>query len=363
MSIAIEDIRLAGEIPESFNNISPGRAIFYASNEGVETQVKERFMKVFDRCKTQWDNFSLEIKVETTTNVFLENCIVARRLNLGSLLQYNLLIGRLNCDESVDAFVKEFFNLHSRDDEALKFINKKRVRPLQSNDYDGSYSPSMGMSLGMIVMRPQTTEAEADAEEVEAEKTPEQIEDDNKLIQMSLAYADKYKTEIPLEMLRKHTGVTYVLTDNPDDCKLIFGKDHEFWLKAETMVKVDLTKLQKAFYLLLIAHPRGIEVREMDEYKYELTGYYYLQFKKGDYDLMDKTIENLPEYKEVDDKFKQSGLSELKSKINRNLQHCILNHTNQQPFLVQNTKGVYHIDLPRKFFEWQEKEVRFKIKD
>ena len=67
--------------------------------------------------------------------------------------------------------------------------------------------------------------------------------------------------------------------------------------------------------------------------------------------------------KDLGIKFKQSGLSELKSKINNNLQHCILNRTCQQPFLVQNTKGVLHIDLPRKFFEWQEKGVRFEIKE
>lgn len=361
MSITIEDIKSTGEIPESFNNISPGRAIFYLSKNGIDKQIKDRIARVFDQCKTQREGFSLEIKVETTTNVFLEDCIVARRLNLGSLLQYNLLIGRLNCDESADAFVKEFFNLHSRDDEALKYINKKRVRPLQSNDYDGSYSPSMGMSLGMIVMRPKTEDE--DAEEDEAERTPEQIEDDNKLIQANLAYADKYKTEIPLEMLRKYTGATYVLTDNPDDCKLIFSEEHEFWLKAGTMVKLELTKLQKAFYLLLLAHPLGIEVKRFADYREDLLGFYYLVLKKGDLDAIDRTIDKFLDFKDLGTKFKQSGLSELKSKININLQHCILNRTCQQPFLVQNTKGVLHIDLPRKFFEWQEKEVRFDIKE
>lgn len=361
MSITIEDIKSAGEIPESFNNISPGRAIFYLSKNGIEKQIKERVARVFDQCKTQREGFSLEIKVETTTNIFLEDCIVARRLNLGSLLQYNLLIGRLNCDDSADAFVKEFFNLHSRDDEALKFINKKRVRPLQSNDYDGSYSPSVGMSLGMIVMRPKTVEE--DAEEDEAERTPEQIEDDNKLIQANLAYADKYKTEIPLEMLRKYTGVTYVLTDNPDDCKLIFSAEHDFWLKAGTNVKLELTKLQKAFYLLLLAHPQGIEVKRFSDYREDLLGYYYLVLKNGDLDAIDRTIDKFLDFKDLGTKFKQSGLSELKSKININLQHCILNRTCQQPFLVQNTKGVLHIDLPRKFFEWQETEVKFEIKE
>lgn len=362
MSITIEDIKSAGEIPESFFNISPGRAIFYLSKKnGIEKQINERIARVFDQCKTQREGFSLEIKEETTTNVFLEDCIVARRLNLGSLLQYNLLIGRLNCDESADAFVKEFFNLHSRDDEALKFINKKRVRPLQSNDYDGSYSPSMGMSLGMIVMRPKTEDE--DAEEDEAERTPEQIEDDNKLIQAILAHADKYKIEISFEMLRKFTGATYVLTDNPDDCKLIFSEEHDFWLKAGTMVKLELTKLQKAFYLLLLAHPLGIEVKRFADYREDLLGFYYLVLKKGDLDAIDRTIDNFLDCKDLGIKFKQSRLSELKSKINNNLQHCILNRTCQQPFLVQNTKGVLHIDLPRKFFEWQEKGVRFEIKE
>lgn len=360
MSITIDDIRRAGEIHESFNAISPGIAIFYAPDDGIESHVKERVMRLFDLCSTQWDDFALDIKVETTTNRFLVNCIVARRLNLGSLMRYNLLIARMSCDESVDAFVKEFFKLHSRDDESLKFVNQE-LKALPSCDYAVSAPQPVGMSIGMIVMRPPAGELKA-IEDV-TERTPEQIEDDNRLIQINLAYADKYKTEIPLEMLRKHTGVTYVLTDSPDDCKLGFGEEHDFWLKAGTSVKLELTKLQKAFYLLLLVHPQGIEAKRMADYREELLGYYYLVMKKGDLDVIDKTIDNFLDFKDMGAKFRQSALTELKSKINSKLQHCILNRTCQQPFLIQNTGGVLHVDLPRKFFEWQGKQARLEVND
>ena len=359
MSITIEDIRSSGEIPGSFSNISPGRAIFYASEDGMTTRVKERVMKVLDQCSTQRKDFKLEIKVETTTNVFLENCIVARRLNLGSLLQNNLLIAHLNCDESADAFVKEFFNLHSRDDEALKFIDKMKERP-QYVDFDPlSFAPT-GM-LQMIVARPQAMEDVIG--ENETERSAEQVEDENRMIQAILTYVDKYKVEIPLEILRNCIGVTYVLTESPDDCKLIFSSEHDFWLKAANSVKLELTKLQKAFYLLLLAHPRGIESKRLMDYRDELLGYYYLVMKKGDLDKIDKTIDGFLDFKDVGSKFRQSGLTELKSRINGNLQKSILNSTCQQPFLVQSTRGLLHVDLPRKFFEWQEKEVKFKIKE
>lgn len=357
MSITIEEIKSAGEIPESFNNIAPGRAIFYLSKNGIDEQIKDRIARVFDQCKTQREGFSLEIKVETTTNVFLEDCIVARRLNLGSLLQYNLLIGRLNCDESADAFVKEFFNLHSRDDEALKFINKKTARPRFYGYEEPSHEP-IGMMLNMIVMKQPITEEE-DTEEDITERDPETIEYDNRLIQEILDFAFRKNEELALEFLERLSPRIYT----KGDCKLLFTDDFEFLLKAGTTVKLNLSKRESALYLLLLAHPKGIEKKRISEYKEELTDYYFYLHKKPNIDKVDKTIESLVAFKDTKDGYKMKALDECTSRINSALDACILNRTSQLPFKVQNANGILRVDLPRKYFEWQVKEVQFKIKE
>lgn len=356
MKITIDDIRSEGEIPESFNSIAPGKAVFYASADGVEEDVKERVLQLYEECASQRDDFMLKIEVETTTNVFLENCIVARRLNLGSLLQYNLLIARLNCTESADAFVKEFFNLYSRDDEPLKFINKRKARPVQSFDDDYSSFSSTSM-LQMIVMRPRIEEE--DAEEDETESLPEPTEGDDKLIQEILNFAYRKNEEMALELLERVSPRIYT----KGDCKLLFTDDFEFLLKAGTTVKLDLSKREAALYLFLLAHPKGIEKKRISEYKEELTDYYFYLHKKPNIDKVDKTIESLVAFKDTKDGYKMKALDECTSRINAALEACILNRTSQLPFKVQNKDGILRIDLPRKYFEWQVKEVQFKIKE
>jgi len=359
MALTIDDIKVAGEIPESFHNIEPGCAVFYAPEGGILSSTRTLLLDLFDKCTAIKEGFRLKIDIETTSNLFLENTIVARRLNLGSLYRYNLLMARVNCSESVDDFVKSFFDLGSRDDEALKFINKKSQRPRFDNHDDSSFAPS-GM-LQMIVMRPK--EDEEDAEQEIYEKTSEQLAEEERILQMVLSYADKYKKEVPREILFPLADGKYVLTDNPDDCKLIFTEEHEFWLKAGTSVKLNLTKLQKALYLLLLTHPKGIEARRLSEYREELIGFYYLVLKKGDIDAIDKTIDHLLEIKDLGYKYKMANLDSLCSKLNSGLTSSILNHTSQQPFKVQNTNGKLHVDLPRKFIEWQVRNVMLEIKE
>lgn len=357
--LTIEEIKAAGEVPESFYNIKPGCAIFYAAADGISSYTKELVLDLFDKCGTHYDNFRLKIKVADTTNTLLENTIVAKRLNVGSLYRYNLLIARVNCQESVDAFVKEFFNLMSRDDEPLKFINKK---PLRSR-YDYFEEPSFAPTnvLHMIVMRPR--EEEEDTDEYETDSSPEQRADLDEILQKILDYADKYKQDIPKNILYPLAENKYVITEDTELCKLIF-KDREFWLKAGTTVKLKLSKLQSAFYLLMLAHPEGIESRRLSEHKDELIRYYYHVFKGGgDDDKVYKDINNLIEIKELDSKFEMPALKQLKSKLNKVLTNSILNRTNQLPFRVQNTNGLLHVDLPRKFFECEDEILNFKIKE
>lgn len=358
MTITIEEIKAAGTVPESFYDIKPGRAIFYASKDGIPSRTKELVFDLFSKCEVQHEGFALEIKVETTSNRVLENTIVARRLNLGSLYRYNLLIACVSCKESVDAFVKEFFNLASRNDEALKFINKKPRTPRNDNS---SFAPT-GM-LQMIVRTPRiVTVEDAEEEENVPERDPEQIKDENRILQEILDYADKYKMEIPKNILFPLTDGTYILTDDTNICRLKFTEEREFVLKAGTTVELKLTKLQKAFYLLLLAHPKGIEAKRLSEYKEELIGYYDLVLKNGNEEKINETIDNLTEIKDQGYKYVMPALEQLRSKLNKQLALCILNHTSQKPFTVQNTNGVLHIDLDRKFFEWGLKNVKYEMK-
>lgn len=357
MSITIEDIINAGSVPESFNNIKPGIAVFYAPKDGIDTEVKNLVIDLVKKCMKQREGFALKLTVESTSNRLLGGCIVARRLNLGSLLQYNLLIGRVNCQESVDAFVKEFFNLHSRDDEALKFINKKTARPRFYGYEEPSHEP-IGMMLNMIVMKQPITEEE-DTEEGITERDPETIEYDNRLIQEILDFAFRKNEELALEFLERLSPRIYT----KGDCKLLFTDDFEFLLTAGTTVKLDLSKRESALYLLLLAHPKGIEKKRISEYKKELTDYYFHLHKKPKIDKVDKTIESLVAFKDTKDGYKMKALDECTSRINSALDACILNRTSQLPFKVQNANGILHVDLPRKYFEWQVKEVPFKIKE
>lgn len=357
MSITIDDIINAGVVPESFNNIKPGEAVFYVPEDGIDTDVRDLAIDLVEKCATQREGFALRLEVEDTSNSLLEGCIVARRLNLGSLLQYNLLMARVNCKESVDAFVKEFFNLHSRDDEALKFINKKTARPRFYGYEEPSHEP-IGMMLNMIVMKQPITEEE-DTEEGITERDPETIEYDNRLIQEILDFAFRKNEELALEFLERLSPRIYT----KGDCKLLFTDDFEFLLTAGTTVKLDLSKRESALYLLLLAHPKGIEKKRISEYKEELTDYYFYLHKKPKIDKVDKTIESLVAFKDTKDGYKMKALDECTSRINSALDACILNRTSQLPFKVQNANGILHVDLPRKYFEWQVKEVPFKIKE
>lgn len=355
MKITIEDIISAGVVPESFNNIKPGIAVFYAPEEGIDAEVKNLVIDLVEKCMKQRKGFALRLKVEATSNQMLEGCIVARRLNLGSLLQYNLLIGRMNCQESVDAFVKEFFNLTSRDDEALKFINKKKVRPQYYGYEEPSYDPT-GMTLGMIVMRPPIEKEDDD--DMLRNRTPEQIEDDDRLISQILDYAFKDNEEVALELLDRLSPricVEYV----KGDCTLFLNGDYELILRAGTDIKLDLTKREVALYLLLLAHPNGIVKKNIADYAKDLNDYYDNAHK---YSGKDGDIGKILEIQDAGDKFKQQALEECICKINKSLKSSIRNYTSQLPFRVKTDKGILHIDFPRKNFKATE-GIGFKIKE
>lgn len=356
MSMTIEEIICAGEIPESFNNIKPGTAVFYAPEDGIDTEVKDLAVDLMDKCMTQREGFALRITVESTSNKLLGGCIVARRLNLGSLLQYNLLIGRVNCQESVDAFVKEFFNLHNRDDEALKFINKKKVRPQYYGNEEPSYEPA-GMTLQMLVMRPQ---AEEEPEDDEPVRTPEERAFAEEMIQTLLDNAYKVNEDFALDMLDRLAPIIYTQYVK-GDCTLFLDDDYELILKVGTdvVLRPNLTKREIALYLLLLAHPNGIVKKNIADYKDELN-YYYENAHK--YSSNDGGIGKIIEFQDAGNRFKQQALEECICRINKSLKSSIRNYTSQSPFRIQTTKGILHVDFPRKNFEVA-KGTGFKIQE
>lgn len=364
--ITIEEIQAAGEVPASFYNIAPGKAIFYVPSDGVSSKTQQLVIDLYRRCSAQHEDFRLKIEVESTSNRLLEGSIVAKRLNLGSLYQYNLLMARIDCKESVEAFVEEFFNLASRDDEALKFIDKNEphgrwepARPRYDGFDESSFAPT-GMTLGMIIMNPAVQRNDDENDEVMATaKNPEQIEEDNRLIREILNYACKDHEEVALELLERLAPRIYTR----GDCRLVCTEDYELLLKAGTTVAFDLTKREAALYLFLLAHPKGIEKKRIADYRDEIADYYFILHKKPNSDKVDKTIDNLVAFKETRDGYKMNALDQCISRINTELDACIMNRTSQLPFIVQNTDGVLHVDLPRKYFEWLVKEVKFIIQD
>lgn len=65
--------------------------------------------------------------------------------------------------------------------------------------------------------------------------------------------------------------------------RLIITKDYRFILEDYNHCEVELQPVHKAVYLLFLAHPEGIEFKQLADYREELTRYYMATAK-----LMDK---------------------------------------------------------------------------
>ncbi len=55
--------------------------------------------------------------------------------------------------------------------------------------------------------------------------------------------------------------------------RLVITKDYRFVL-ADSNIEVELQPVHKAVYLLFLAHPEGIEFKQLANYREELTHYY-----------------------------------------------------------------------------------------
>ena len=56
--------------------------------------------------------------------------------------------------------------------------------------------------------------------------------------------------------------------------RLLITKDYRFFLLDLGNREVELQPVHKAVYLLFLAHPEGIEFKQLDDYREELTRYY-----------------------------------------------------------------------------------------
>ena len=65
--------------------------------------------------------------------------------------------------------------------------------------------------------------------------------------------------------------------------RLLITKDYRFILEDYNRQEVELQPVHKAVYLLFLAHPEGIEFKQLSDYREEITRYYMATAK-----LMDK---------------------------------------------------------------------------
>ena len=65
--------------------------------------------------------------------------------------------------------------------------------------------------------------------------------------------------------------------------RLLITKDYRFVLEDYNRQEVELQPVHKAVYLLFLAHPEGIEFKQLSDYREEITRYYMATAK-----LMDK---------------------------------------------------------------------------
>ena len=75
--------------------------------------------------------------------------------------------------------------------------------------------------------------------------------------------------------------------------RLIITEDYRFVLADYNNKEVELQPVHKAVYLLFLAHPEGIEFKQLEYYKQELLGYYLKTAKMIDKEKIVESVEKL----------------------------------------------------------------------
>ena len=74
--------------------------------------------------------------------------------------------------------------------------------------------------------------------------------------------------------------------------QLVITKDYRFLL-ADYRKEVELQPVHKAVYLLFLAHPEGIEFKQLADYREELTGYYMKTARLMDKQKIEEGVSHL----------------------------------------------------------------------
>ena len=75
--------------------------------------------------------------------------------------------------------------------------------------------------------------------------------------------------------------------------RLLITKDYRFILPDYDNKEVELQPVHKAVYLLFLAHPEGIEFKQLSDYREELLGYYLKMSQSIDKQKVEESIDRL----------------------------------------------------------------------
>lgn len=342
-----QEIYRSESLPESIWHIVSGSAIIYVSPSGVSDETKQLLVQLLSAINSRYPFFKLSYTVEATNHEWLSNRIVARRVNMGGLFQYNLLASRLENKETVDAFVKEYFHFASRDDQQMLVISAPAANPYDLYEH---HAPAFG-GLGFMQMLVRNDSISNHTDD--SDKTPEQIEAEDKIRQLVLAYCSEYHRDPDLSVVQPLTNGLFVVEDAEHPCHLLITDDRELLLEAGTYVALKLTALQKTFYCLLLEHPEGVEIKQMDDYYDRLCAIYdFFNKSQNGRDGSCKAIDNLCTMQDDGRRFYKRALTELVSKANRSLKDCLMRDAVIDDFMIKNKDGRYMVKLPPEKVEY-----------
>lgn len=75
--------------------------------------------------------------------------------------------------------------------------------------------------------------------------------------------------------------------------RLLITKDYRFVLTDYDNREIELQPVHKAVYLLFLAHPEGIEFKQLSDYRAELRRYYFCVARNMDRQKVEESIEHL----------------------------------------------------------------------
>lgn len=75
--------------------------------------------------------------------------------------------------------------------------------------------------------------------------------------------------------------------------RLLITKDYRFVLTDYDNHEIELQPVHKAVYLLFLAHPEGIEFKQLSDYREELRRYYFCVARNMDRQKVEESIEHL----------------------------------------------------------------------